>query len=78
MRISIVIISIFISSVVAQAQDTVKLFVALWDSPPETDLYWGKIYGVKPYFSNDDNWEIIRTTHPGGTVQKQILFWNKR
>lgn len=43
-------------------QDTIKLFVALWDSPPESDLYWGKMYWVKPYFTRSENWEIIRTT----------------
>jgi hypothetical protein len=42
------------------SQDTVKVFVALWDSPPKSDLYWGMKYGIKICFSNDTDWEPVK------------------
>jgi len=76
-NILIALITFFISLQLF-SQDTVKLFVALWDSPPKSDLYWGKMYGIKPYFSRSNNWEIIQTTHPDEKVLEQILFYNSK
>jgi hypothetical protein len=59
------------------SQDTVKVFVALWDSPPKSDLYWGMKYGIKTYFSNDADWEPVKTIKPGTKIQERILFFNR-
>ena len=59
------------------SQDTVKVFVALWDSPPESDLYWGMKYGMKTYFSKDADWEVVRKVKPGVKIKEQIIFFNK-
>ena len=53
------------------------VFVALWDSPPDNDLYWGQMYGMRTYFSKDKDWQLISTTRPGGKIQERILFYNK-
>lgn len=58
------------------SQDTVNIYVALWDSPPKSDLYWGMRYGIKTYFSEDENWEIVNKSNPNKTIQEEILFYN--
>ncbi len=68
----------FVISVQTFAQDTIKVFVALWDSPPETDLYWGMKYGTKTYFSNDMDWEVVSKTNPDTKIRERILFYNSR
>lgn len=70
-------LAIFLVSIFIQAQDTVKVFVALWDSPPKTDLYWGMKYGMNTYFSQDEDWEKVQTSKPGNSIQEQLLFYNK-
>ncbi len=60
-----------------QKNRAVMVFVALWDSPPDKDLYWGQMYGMRTYFSKDKDWQLISTTRPGGKIQERILFYNK-
>lgn len=60
------------------AQDTAKVFVALWDSPPESDLYWGMKYGMKTYFSKDADWEVVSKTNPDTKIRERILFYNNK
>ena len=77
MKKSILLIILSLSSILISAQDTVKIFVALWSNPPQTDLYWGMKYGIKTYFIQDHDWEIQSTTIPDNIIQEQILFYNK-
>ena len=58
------------------AQDTAKVFVALWDSPPKSDLYWGMKYGMKTYFSKDADWETVSKANPDTKIRERILFYN--
>ena len=65
-------------SVQLLSQDTVKVFVALWDSPPKSDLYWGKLYGIKTYFSKDKDWEVVGSSNPSTKIQERIIFYNSK
>ena len=58
-------------------QDTLKIFVALWDSEPKSDLYWGMKYGIKTYFIQDEDWKLVQQAKPGKKVQEQLLFYNE-
>ena len=77
MKKTSLLLAILLVSVFIQAQDTVKIFVALWDSPPKTDLYWGMKYGIKTYFSQDENWKLVETSKPGNVLEEQIIFYNE-
>ncbi len=77
MKKSILVLILSLSSILISAQDTVKIFVALWSNPPQTDLYWGMKYGIKTYLIQDHDWEIQSTTNPDNLIQEQILFYNK-
>lgn len=76
MKKIVLIFALLFSTVLIKAQDTVKVFVALWDSPPATDLYWGMKYGMKTYFSNNKDWKVIKKTNPATKISEHILFYN--
>lgn len=77
MKKSILVLILCLLSIVISAQDTVKLFVALWSNPPQSDLYWGMKYGIKTYFNQDKDWEMVNSKNPNNTILEQILFYNK-
>lgn len=60
-----------------QSQDTVKIFVALWDSPPHKDLYWGMKYGIKTYFSKEPGWELVKESKGNQIIQEKVIYYNK-
>jgi hypothetical protein len=65
----------FLSSL-SYGQDTVQVFVALWDSPADQDLYWGKLYGIKTYFQHQEGWEMRSETDTGAIIEKEAIFYN--
>lgn len=77
MKKSFLVLALLLISLLSRSQDTVKVFVALWNSPPKTDLYWGKMYGIKTYFNQDKDWEMVNSKNPNNTILEQILFYNK-
>jgi hypothetical protein len=78
MRKSFLILFLLLSTLLLTAQDTVKVFVALWDSPPKSDLYWGKLYGMKTYFSNHKDWELVAGNKPDTKIRERLLFYNPK
>jgi hypothetical protein len=73
----LILVALLMNAALLTGQDTVQVFVALWDSPPEKDLYWGMRYGMKTWLSQDEHWKLVDASAPGGKVQEQLLFYNE-
>lgn len=73
---------------------TIHVFVALCDNinqgivpvpqslgngqKPNSNLYWGAMYGVKSYFKRNKDWKLISTVkNPETLILERILFKHK-
>ncbi len=87
----LVIVSCNIAVLTAQKTKTVHVYVALCDNvhqgivpvseqlgngqDPNSNLYWGAMYGVKTYLKNSKDWKLIKKNTTTDTlVLEQLLF----
>ncbi|MDR0402419.1 MAG: hypothetical protein LBH35_02390 [Treponema sp.] len=69
---------------------TIHVFVALCDNKyqniarvpaalgngrsPNTNLYWGALYGIRTYFKNSNEWELLATIKGNNVILERIIF----
>ncbi len=92
--IVLILVGLFIKHTYSQETRTIHVFVALCDNlnqgivpvpkklgngeEARNNLYWGAMFGVKSYFKNSGDWEIINTVnHPSNKIIERILFKHK-
>ncbi|MBC8048173.1 MAG: hypothetical protein H7Y00_15345 [Fimbriimonadaceae bacterium] len=94
MKYILLLFFFFTISAFAQDNRSIHVFVALCDndhqgiSPvskalgngkdPKNNLYWGALYGVKTYFKNSANWQLIETQiDPAQNILERCIFKHK-
>ncbi len=77
-----------------QSPKTIHVFVALCDNEhqgivkvpaqlgngkdPANNLYWGALYGVKTFFKNDADWQLVKTfSNPEKNILERCVFKHK-
>lgn len=46
---------------------------------PKTNLYWGAAFGIRTFFSNNKDWELLSVTpNPGTTILERCIFKHRR
>jgi hypothetical protein len=69
---------------------TIHVFVALCDNKnqgivpvpralgdgqnPNTNLYWGALYGIRTYFRRSNEWELLSTRGKNGIILERLVF----
>lgn len=45
---------------------------------PNSNLYWGAVFGIKTFFRKSKNWELISTRHLHDTILERLIFRHKQ
>jgi len=69
---------------------TIHVFVALCDNKyqgitrvsaslgngqnPNTNLYWGALYGIRSYFKRSDDWKLLAAQRKKGVLLERLIF----
>jgi hypothetical protein len=69
---------------------TIHIFVALCDNKyqgivrvpaalgngqnPNSNLYWGALYGIRTYFKKSNEWELLSTRKINNTILERLIF----
>jgi hypothetical protein len=73
---------------------TIHIFVALCDNKyqgitrvsaalgngqnPNSNLYWGALYGIRTYFKKSDEWELLSTKKVNNIILERLVFKHTR
>jgi hypothetical protein len=69
------IIHIFTALCDNKTQGIVKVPAAIGDGDkPESNLYWGALYGIKTYFKKSANWKLIQSTKVDDVILERLVF----
>lgn len=41
---------------------------------PNSNLYWGALYGIRTYFKRSNEWELITTQKSNGVILERLIF----
>jgi len=41
---------------------------------PNTNLYWGALYGIRTYFKRSDDWKLLITQKKKGALMERLIF----
>jgi hypothetical protein len=68
-------IHVFVALCDNQYQGIVPVPAALGNGQnPNTNLYWGALYGVRTYFKKSSEWKLLATIKVNGVILERLVF----
>ncbi len=68
-------IHVFVALCDNRYQGIVRVPAALGNGQnPNTNLYWGALYGLRTYFKKSNEWELLETQKPKGIILERLIF----
>jgi hypothetical protein len=72
-------IHIFVALCDNKYQDITRVSATLGNGQnPNSNLYWGALYGIRTYFKKSDEWELLSTKKVNNMILERLVFRHTR